>query len=383
MMNTPWLRLSGCMLLVLATTTLEAQDGPRPTPLRGERIELPQPMTLITGLHPLPDGRVVAVDVGEKAIRIVDFGARTATQIGREGQGPNEYRTPRTTLAWLGDTVLVYDGGQRRLLKVSPRGQLAGQIGIEGSMFMNRGVTPPRWATPGRHIYFEIEPLEFLRDDKAPRRALIARWTPGAQQLDSVAALMVREPTRATSGRAPFARHDGWGVTPDGLVAIVRALDYRVEWLREGEAPLIGAAAPWTPVPVTDREREVLEESLATGPRPTASVSGGSGESSSSTRSSRRSSAAADYPEVKPPFEAKDRLGRPGVTVTPEGELWVTQSRAWNDSIPIVDVFDRRGRLVRRIQLPPHSRVLYANRDAVYLARRDSDDLEWLIRVVR
>ena len=383
-MRLPWsLRASVLVGHLVPVALVGAQAGPRPAAIDGRRVELPVAMTLITGLRPLPDGRVIAVDAGEKAIRIVDFAARTATQIGREGQGPNEYRTPRTTLAWAGDTVLVYDGGGQRLLKVSPGGALAGQIAIPGTLFMNRGVTPPRWASRGRDIYFEIEPLDFLRDENAPRRALIARWSPGSEQLDSVAALVTREPERQGRRLAHFPRHDGWGVTPAGRIAIVRALDYRVEWHGPDITPIVGAVTPHTPVPVTDREREALEEALQSGPRPTASVSGGTGQGRSSSRRSRGSPSTPDYPETKPPFEASDRLGRTGVVVTAEGEVWVTRSRAWNDSIPVVDVFDERARLVRRVQLPPHTRVLYVDSAAVYLARRDADDLEWLVRVAR
>lgn len=339
-------------------------------------------MTLITGLHPLPDGRVVAVDAAEKAIRIVDFTAGTATPIGREGRGPNEYLAPRTTIGWSGDTVLVYDGGERKLLKITPLGAIAGEIAIPGSLFMNRGVTPPRWSSERGDIYFEIEPLDFLRDQHAPRRAIITRWTPGTELVDSVAALMTHEPGRPTRGIARFLRHDAWGVAPDGRLGIARALDYHVEWHRAGEAPRVGAAVAYPPIPVTASEREAVEESARSGPRPTASMSGGTSEGSSSTRRTPgRPPAAVDYPATKPPFEARDRLGRPSVLATGAGELWVTRSRAWNDSIPIVDVFDDRARLARRVQLPPHTRVLHVDGDTVYLARRDVDDLEWLVRV--
>jgi hypothetical protein len=63
------------------------------------------------------------------------------------------------------------------------------------------------------------------------------------------------------------------------------------------------------------------------------------------------------------------------------GELWVTRNRAWNDSVPTVDVFDGRGHLARRVRLPAHTRVAHVASDAVYLVRKDADDLEWLVRV--
>lgn len=210
--------------MLLLAGAARAQQLPPLTPLGGTATELAEPMTLITGVQPLPDGRVVVVDARERAIRIVDFARGTATQIGRDGAGPNEYRTPRTAITWRGDTVLVYDGGNRRLLKVTPAGELRGEIPIPGEIFINRGVTPMAYADARGALYLRLTPNDFMRDERARRRGILARWTPGTTQLDSIAPLTEREPGRPSRGVAHFVREDGWGVTRDGRVAIARAI---------------------------------------------------------------------------------------------------------------------------------------------------------------
>ena len=373
--------LSVALMLTIAAPA-RAQQPPL-VPLRGTMTELPEPMTLITGVRALPDGRVVVVDARERAIRIADFARGTATQIGREGQGPAEYRSPRTTLSWHGDTVLVYDGGNRRLLKVAPDGTLRGEITIPGAVFADRGVSPMAYADSSGAIYLQITPHDFLRDERILRRGVLARWVPGTERLDSLAPLTEREPGRPTRGAVHFARQDAWGVTRDGRIAIARAIDYRVEWRDPSGAVVAGPRVEYTPIPVTDAERSAMERLLASLPPAGATLSGGSSQQTTSTeprRSAPRSPEGA-FPETKPPFEERDRLGRPGTVMSATGELWVTRNRAWNDSIPTVDVFDGRGRLARRVRLPAHTRVIHVDASAVYLVRKDADDLEWLVRV--
>jgi hypothetical protein len=82
-----------------------------------------------------------------------------------------------------------------------------------------------------------------------------------------------------------------------------------------------------------------------------------------------------DYPEYKPAF--LPRYGAP--IVAPNGELWVGRSRGPNDP-PIYDIFDARGQLSGRIQLPKGTRVSGFGNGTVYLYRMDDDDLVYLQR---
>ena len=83
------------------------------------------------------------------------------------------------------------------------------------------------------------------------------------------------------------------------------------------------------------------------------------------------------WPAVKPPFLAG------AVHVTPEGQVWVLRTRAWNESIPTFDVFDATGRVIERVALPKRTRLIGFGNGVAFLARTDDDDLMWLQRVRR
>lgn len=69
----------------------------------------------------LPDGRLLIADVGARRLLLVSASGEEATQLGREGSGPGEYRLPGS-LAALGDTIVVHDPGNARLSLFTPDG---------------------------------------------------------------------------------------------------------------------------------------------------------------------------------------------------------------------------------------------------------------------
>jgi hypothetical protein len=81
------------------------------------------------------------------------------------------------------------------------------------------------------------------------------------------------------------------------------------------------------------------------------------------------------WPPVLPPFLSGAAM------VAPDSRLWVLRARAHDDPVPVHDVFDDRGRLAARVALPKGTRLAgFGSLGAVYLARRDDDDLQYLER---
>jgi hypothetical protein len=62
----------------------------------------------------LPDGRLLVADAGTPRLLVFDSTGRPLGAMGRDGSGPAEYRTLRS-LALLGDTIAVQDGGNARI----------------------------------------------------------------------------------------------------------------------------------------------------------------------------------------------------------------------------------------------------------------------------
>jgi len=98
-----------------------------------------------------------------------------------------------------------------------------------------------------------------------------------------------------------------------------------------------------------------------------------------SAGSSARDSNARGAPSVRDlPQPLRDWL--PGRARAPQpGRLWIERAVGAHD-LPLVDVVDERGLLVRRIRLPAGRRLAGFGRASVYLVRKDDVDLQYLER---
>ncbi len=95
------------------------------------------------GVAELPDGRVVIVDSRDGTVHLGPANGGSARQLGRQGEGPDEYLAPFSVLRGSGDTLLVY--ARNRLVRVTPAGTIAGShpftaAGMGGSVSPPRGV---------------------------------------------------------------------------------------------------------------------------------------------------------------------------------------------------------------------------------------------------
>jgi hypothetical protein len=149
-----------------------------------------------------------------------------------------------------------------------------------------------------------------------------------------------------------------------------------VVWYPPNGKPATGAAVAYTPIPVSEADRqEVIEERKRAKPM---MIAIGPGGRQAAPPPGAVSIPTPEFEETKPPF-----TGPESVLVTSEGEVWVLRSRPATDRIPFYDVFDRGGRIVRRVSLAPKSRVVGFGAGTVYVVRLDAEDLEHLQRFKR
>ena len=78
--------------------------------------------TNISSVRELSNGKVIVSDLVDKSEHLLDLGAGTSAQIGREGGGPGEYGFPGELLPLPGDTTLLVDRVNRRFLTILPNG---------------------------------------------------------------------------------------------------------------------------------------------------------------------------------------------------------------------------------------------------------------------
>jgi len=304
----------------------------------------PEPFSYVGGVRETADGRLMVADPVGQVLVLANLESGIADTIGRVGSGPQEYRQPDAVFPLPGDSTLLVDLGNARLVVIAPNGTFRQTMPLaregSGGAFM---IVMPRFVDRAGRIYFQPESFT---SGRPPDSAAVGRFSP-AGEIDTVAMVKLPEVNPSTSGRVvmlsagPLRPRDGWAVGTDGRVAIARARDYSIEWILPDGGVVRGPSNHHDPVRVGRAEKERwLNESSAT------DVNVGIQRMANGTRHMRfsRGSAATsqfrldsyDWPDVLPPFRAKR------VLVSPDGDAWVERYvRAGAASV--IDVFDATG----------------------------------------
>ena len=383
------LLLLGFALPLSAQPTLRTLARPEAT--------FPESFTLVSGLRELADGRVVMSDSRDRVLQVLDFRTGAMTAVGRSGSGPGEWGVPSRLYAMPGDSTLMSDFQNGRYLVILPDGKpgptfripetspaafgtLIG-VGPRGRMIAERARVDGEGPLAG-----SLGVVDLLRYDRAisrtdtlAQRAEARGERSGTQQLPGGMLQMFTN--------LPLAPRDLALVTPDGRVVILRADPYRMESIALDGSRLVGPVVAASAVRITEAERRAFIRSQI---RPgNIIVSGGAGAGSipGTGGGAGRSAVAIDaavsnalsnpdmvWPDRKPPF-----IGNTAHAAL-DGRVWVLRSRAHDDPVPTYDVFERDGRVLTRVALPPQTRVAGFGRGVVYLVRIDADDLQHIER---
>jgi hypothetical protein len=340
----------------------------------------------IAGVRELPDGRVLVSDSRDNELQLVDFAARTARQVGRQGAGPSEYARVGGLLALSGGRSLLLDPGNERMLELGPAGAItrtltpSNRSKAGGSLLGVNLAWDARGVDRNDLVYFDQGPPPLKPGES--RSVPIVRWNPRSGALETVASYMLSEAMLSQSlerqdrnvvlrPRAWVAR-PRWVVASDGAIALVEPSPYRVTWIANARRSA-GPPVAYTPLAVTAADREAFLEELRGVP------TGPSGRAyprpAGAPAPLHKVGGEPLFPETRPPFE-----GRDAVWMAPDGTVWVSRSRSATDTLPRFDVFDRSGTRVQEVVVSGARRLVGFGVGTVYLARRDSDDLEHLER---
>jgi hypothetical protein len=370
---------AGLALLAATASLVSAQAVPTRTLARPE-ARLGQEWSRVIAIRELSDRRVVLIDDIEKVVMLVNSGLTTARQIGRPGQGPDEFLNPTALLPLSGDSTGVIDGSGRQLKVITPAGELSGLLRITGGYPCGAGADTMAVPYLSNHrdaagrFYSQASNVSRNPDGTwvQVNQSAIERWGQGCGR-DTVAYIPRSiDPnarigpdggifTRANLNPTPFSTGVQWIVAPDGRVAIVHPDPYRVDIAPRNGTMRPGTPIRYGPVAVTDRHRQAWLDFLN---RPLSGPGG---------RIRIPYEQPTEWPRQLPAFPYQ------ALSMGFDGRLWVL--RYGNDpDIPEFDVFDTAGRLVERVIFPVRTRLVGHGRDVVYLVRRDEDDLEYLER---
>jgi hypothetical protein len=255
----PRFRLTPSLCAVAMIATVASSVGAQnPVELGKRSGKSKYTLGSVTGIVELPDGRVVAADRREPAFRLVDFAKGEVGLIGKQGEGPDDYRSAFAVYPHAGDSVMLYDAAGRKFLRVAPNGTLAGSVPFPAAL--RRG---PNAADASGALYYTVSEFDTVAKAMKPLASL-RRWPAGATSDQEVSVITTRRADQiAMKGLVPFVYRDLWAVRGDGLVARVVSDTYQVIWLRDGKEAGRTGPLPYQPIPITPAEQQAIRDSIA------------------------------------------------------------------------------------------------------------------------
>jgi hypothetical protein len=343
---------------LLACTRAESQVG------LTLDTKLPASFGQISNVVELDGDRVVFVETRDKMFLRADLttgkvdtlGSRVET-ITKESPA-SQYKFPGWVARLGGDTVALVDFSAQRTTLWNERGEPIRVLAITEAA----GTAPVLVYDAVGHGY------------KMDYRAILGGAAPGANaRPDSIAVIRIRfgggkvdtvaQLAAPVFGRAKFgeqvqeaatvfAPNEFVGVLPNGTAWVARGRENRVDWRTPDGKWTIGRKREFTPVPVTQADRErVLAQVREQG-----------------AQYGMPQNLAIEYPfaETKPPFDFA--LSRPN------GEVWLQRPRAAEDAPVTYDVYSEKGSWQREVVFPKGNLLAgFGSDGAIYATIREGD----------
>jgi hypothetical protein len=221
-----------------------------------------------------------------------------------------------------------------------------------------------------------------------PDSAAVIRVDRRTRAADTVTTLKLPDRTQTRSGgpnsqnvqitNVPLSPEDAWGVAGDGWVAVARAGDYHLEWIRPDGSVVRGAPVPFDAIRTgaADKEEWVAEQGRTGGGIAISMQVVNQETRMTFGRGGQGPRAGVDqftWPDRKPAFAG----GR--IPIDPSGRAWVRRHVRAGDPTTY-DVFDRRGSRIGTVTLDSGRRIVGFGATSVYVVSFDEFDLNYLER---
>ena len=378
---------------IIAVTLLSAQESnaqSAPTRTLGKpQAEFPEPFTEISSIRELRDGRVIVVDGRELTVKAIDVRNGLATTIGRTGDGPGEYRWPSKLHVLPGDSTLLQDGANGRLMIIGPDAKPGGFFDPnrnEGgdSIIARTRRFFVRSSDARGNLYSQMQPIRVGAAGvlELTDHAAIERFNVATRQRDTVALWPLRnDPNRRLSpggsvstrpSAAAFPAWEQWVVASDGRIAFVFPEPYRVNVVVADRKVIENPAIPYEKVRVDAAVKKWHREERE---RPQMAMRFSRGGASSMELMKMPYTEPTEWPEFLPAYHAF--LGQ--AVFASDGLLWVPRSTSPGKA-PLYDIIDGQGKVFERVELPQRTKLVGFGAKTLYIVRLDEDDLQYLQR---
>lgn len=339
----------------------------------------------LVGLRALPGGRVLINDAARRQLTVLDSALVVHAVIADSMGVTHGYGTQAGfLLPYVADSVIFVDQSAAAFVVFDPEGRYVRTMAPPKPQDLMRifiGYTSAQGYDPlGRLLYATVRSrgpsapatsrlapgatsIE-LRRDSTP----IVRVDPALGTLDTVALVGRAVSKSITTGLEgggsmsysatnPLPQTDEWTLLPDGTVAVVRGMDYRIDWYHPDGTRSSSPKLPfdWRRVTLEEKQRMLdsakvaYDTRMANAPPPPPGGRIGVGGIVLPPQP-RREFVGVD-PEDMPDYYPPIRVGT--VRADREGNVWIlpTTSRLAGAGL-VYDVVNRAGEVFQRVQLP-------------------------------
>jgi hypothetical protein len=362
-----------------------AQVAQLPAPQGVPIIELPEPTTKsaiafggVLGVRVLSNGNILVSDAGRRQMHLFDSTLSRGEVVRDSAPGSATSYGPRAQrlMKWVGDSSLVGDYQAGTLLILGPTAQVARVMApLEVNMTLGKTEADDK----GRLLYQtqrREDPALGLERAKIPDSSLLVRGDFETRRIDTLARLKSSGTTKLL-GRVgdgpvrfftePVPLTDDWAQLTDGSIAVVRGIDYHVDWIAPDGSTRSAPKMPFDWKRITDEEKQHLIDSVrdrakeqyadqlarykAQPPADAPSPPTGPGQRVSSAGQPMRAPVPMEYvaPDLKDVFDFHPPLRRNAVTADLDGNLWIlpTSTAQSKKGELVYDVTNAKGEFYR------------------------------------
>jgi hypothetical protein len=327
--------------------------------------------TAITSVRELSDGSLLVADRSEARVVLIRWRPGGEVVVGRNGDGPGEYRGVGWVYPLGNDTTLltdwtngrwhILDGARivqtigtqplNRLLnpQLSGTDKHGNVLGVQGQKI--GGITTSVLAT--------ADSLLFVLADRGGNRFVTVATGKGLGGRMTVLARPSGGQAGRVVGNNPLAVRDQALLFPDGWIAVARAESYRVDWRSPSGRWTQTVSIPFTRVALDEREKCAALERWFGNKQPC------------------NPSEVPGWPETMPAFLAGPT---PTLLAMPDGNLMVSRARTARLNRNDYDLIDRQGRLVGKLALPANESVIGFGLGSIYVVATDELGLQRIRR---
>ncbi len=282
------------------------------------------------------DGRVFLCDRKSNHIKVFDSAGRFRGTIGKAGQGPGDFNYP-AEVEYAAGRLYVRELMNMRLSVLDPEGKYLLSIPID----FGAGSWQKIRALPDGRLVVEKEKVD-RGNLEAPQVMALDLYSKDLVFLKRLYEREIRKNRYVTEPISinvpiPYPAVVHWEVTADGCLVVGYSGNYEVELIDpdRGKTPLLTGS--YTPVVVTEAEKEAFFRGLVFG------TLGPAGESPLRKGAPDWVVKTTQFPRFKPAFS--------GLLVDGEGNIWVRAYPSAPKDPSRFDAFDPKGRFLGRVAI--------------------------------